>query len=71
MAEPHPSFEYEVGERLDVSTPVSRGEGQKDFFVKIGAAWVNRDGSFNVNLDALPTNGKLHIRRPQTNDAPE
>jgi hypothetical protein len=23
---------------------------------------VNRDGSMNVTLDALPTNGKLHVR---------
>jgi hypothetical protein len=30
--------------------------------VRIGAAFVNRDGSLHVRLDAMPVNGKLHIR---------
>ncbi len=29
---------------------------------KVGVAFVNKDGSYNVVLDALPVNGKLHIR---------
>lgn len=35
---------------------------EKNFWREIGAAWVNRDGSLNVILDALPVNGRLHIR---------
>lgn len=31
-------------------------------WVRIGTAFVNRDGSLNVLLDALPVNGTLHIR---------
>jgi hypothetical protein len=31
-------------------------------WVRAGSAWVNRDGSFNVYLDVLPLDGKLHIR---------
>lgn len=50
-------------ERKDVFTIIDRGEHEKGFFVKIGSAWENRDGSLNVVLDALPVNGKLHIRR--------
>ncbi len=29
---------------------------------KIGVAFVNKDGSYSVVLDAVPVNGKLHIR---------
>jgi len=34
----------------------------KPLFRRIGTGFVNRDGSLNVTLDALPVNGKLHIR---------
>lgn len=34
----------------------------KSFWIRIGAAFTNRDGSETVLLDALPTNGKLQIR---------
>ena len=35
---------------------------QRKIWVRIGAAFGNRDGSVNVILDAMPTNGRLHIR---------
>jgi hypothetical protein len=28
----------------------------------VGTAFPNSDGSFNLFLDALPVNGRLHIR---------
>jgi len=34
----------------------------KSFWLKIGAAFVNRDGSLQVRLDALPVNGVLQLR---------
>jgi hypothetical protein len=34
----------------------------KSFWTKVGVAFVNSDGSLNVNLDALPISGKLQIR---------
>ncbi len=37
-------------------------EGKNPFWLKVGAAWENKDGSLNVYLDALPVNGKLQIR---------
>ncbi|MCS6797822.1 MAG: hypothetical protein NZ898_04730 [Myxococcota bacterium] len=43
-----------------VYTIVERG--QKKHWVRIGAAYTNRDGSLNVYLDAVPTNGQLQIR---------
>ena len=36
--------------------------GDKSFWLRIGWARTNRDGSFNVTLDALPVNGKLQVR---------
>lgn len=36
-------------------------DGQSKW-VKLGVAFENRDGSLNVYLDALPIDGKLHIR---------
>ena len=35
---------------------------KKPFWLKIGAAFENEDKSLNVVLDALPLNGRLHIR---------
>lgn len=35
---------------------------QKSRWVRIGIGFVNRDGSINVRLDAVPVNGKLHLR---------
>lgn len=40
-------------------------EGEKldrPIFRRIGTGFVNRDGSLNVILDALPVSGRLHIR---------
>jgi hypothetical protein len=37
-------------------------EGSKSVWVRIGWAHVNHDGSYNLQLDALPVNGKLQVR---------
>lgn len=37
------------------------GEGE-DYWQRLGSAWTNKDGSINLSLNALPLNGKLHIR---------
>jgi hypothetical protein len=33
------------------------GDGKKDRWVKIGASFLNKDGSESMLLDALPVNG--------------
>jgi hypothetical protein len=38
------------------------GTGKKGFWVEIGAAWTNKDGSLSVKLDALPVNGEIVIQ---------
>jgi len=47
-------------EMKDVFTVVQNGE--KEYWNRIGAAFVNRDGSLTVRLNALPMNGTLQIR---------
>ncbi len=44
-----------------VFTVVERGPG-KSFWVRVGVGFENRDGSWNLRLDAVPTNGKLQVR---------
>jgi hypothetical protein len=39
--------------------------------VRVGAAFVNRDGSLNVRLDAMPVNGELQIRDYQPRESRE
>lgn len=46
---------------LKVLSPVV-GRNGKTFWIRIGNAFVNRDGSTNVYLNAYPTSGKLQIR---------
>lgn len=40
----------------------TRERDGKAFWIRIGAAFENRDGSLNVILDAIPINGKMQIR---------
>ncbi len=45
-----------------VFTIIEAEKLEKPIFRRIGTAFVNRDGSYNCILDALPVSGKLHIR---------
>ena len=47
---------------LVIYTIVERERDGRKFWVRIGAAFRNRDGSLSAYLDAVPTNGTLHIR---------
>ena len=51
------------GERFEVFT-IKKHTGAVSSWSRAGSAFVNKDGSINVYLDALPLDGKLHIRRP-------
>ena len=46
--------------RKDVYT--IKSTGKKKYWVRIGAAFVNKDGSLNAYLDAMPLSGELNIR---------
>ena len=57
MAAQQPSFQaYTVVKR----------EGQDDFWLNIGAAFMHQDGDgYNIILQALPINGKIVLRPPK------
>jgi len=46
---------------------IVEGKDGKSRWTKVGAAFVNKDGSMNVILDALPCDGKLQIRERRKN----
>ncbi len=51
---------------LAVYAVVERKEGMKPFWLKIGAAFQNRDGSLTLVLDAFPTaTNRLQVREPR------
>jgi hypothetical protein len=52
----------------EVFTVVDRGDGRRPWWIKIGVAFPNQDGSLNVILEALPVSGKLHVRDPRPRD---
>ncbi len=49
-----------------VWTIVERAQGNggptKSYWTRVGVGFVNRDGSINLHLDAVPINGKLQVR---------
>jgi hypothetical protein len=45
-----------------VYTIVERPGLEKKLWIRIGTAFINRDQSINVRLDATPTNGQMQIR---------
>ena len=47
--------------RFDVLQPIERKNGGT-FWMRVGTAFENRDGSLNIYLDALPLGGKLQVR---------
>lgn len=54
----------EMSQRKDVYH-IKNLEDGKSVWIRIGSAFVNKDGSINALLDALPVDGKLHIRDPR------
>jgi hypothetical protein len=56
---------------FDAFTVLERGEGKKNYWLKVGAAWENQDGSYSVNLDALPLGGRIQLRKPFEESADE
>jgi len=50
---------------FEVFTIIERKDDEDDFWLRIGTAFENKDGSLNVLLNAFPVNAKLHIREPK------
>ena len=43
-------------------TIIERKGEAKPLWLRVGRAYTNRDGSLNIVLDAMPTNGRLQVR---------
>ncbi len=41
------------------------GTGENTFFHKIGAAWANKKGGFQIKLAANPINGEIVLLPPK------
>ena len=41
---------------------IDRGEGKPRIWSRVGSAFRNHDGSFNILLDSFPLGGKIQIR---------
>ena len=46
----------------------TEGKDEKSFFTKIGAAWTNTKGGYNIRLDALPVGGEIVLLPPKEID---
>ncbi len=51
-----------------VYTIIENNGSGEDYWQRVGSAWTNKDGSVNLSLNALPLNGKLHIREPKAEE---
>ncbi len=40
----------------------------KAYWNRIGVGWDNKDGSINVQLNALPIDGRINLRVPKPKD---
>lgn len=48
-----------------------RGKGKKAFWTRIGRAWPHKNGTgFNLELEALPVDGKIILMPPKVSEAP-
>jgi hypothetical protein len=49
-----------------IAYQVRDGENEKSFWTRIGSAFAHKDGNgFTVQLDALPVDGRITLRRPE------
>ena len=44
------------------------GKDEKSYFTRIGAAWTNANGGYNVRLDALPIGGEIVLLPPKDDE---
>lgn len=49
---------------------IDDGKGGSARWIRIGSAFINKDGSINALLDVYPRDGKIHIRDKRPEDRP-
>jgi hypothetical protein len=47
------------------------GQDKRSFWTKVGVAFENKDGSFTIQLAAVPISGRLNMRDPKPAEAGE
>jgi len=52
----------------DVFTIIEKEGDQKNYWLRIGAAWTNQDGSLNITLNALPIGTQIQVREVREED---
>lgn len=57
-----PSESQKTSRKKAVYSIIQYDDKKKSYWLRLGTAFVNRDQSLTVYLDALPTNHQLHIR---------
>ena len=60
-------METNMERRKKVLCPVQNKQGNT-YWMRVGSAYINADGSTNIYLDAYPANGKLQIRDLDADD---
>lgn len=58
-----------TGNRPDLNVFIVTGSAERPFWTKVGGAWKNSKGGFSVELNALPTNGKLVLLPPKEDES--
>ena len=59
---------------MEILGVVNRGEGKKGYWTRIGTAYRNRDGSYNLRFNYLPAdlaNTTVQLRGPRPAKAEE
>jgi hypothetical protein len=57
---------------MEILGVVNRGEGKKGYWTRIGTAFRNRDGSYNLRLNYVPAdlaNTTIQLREPRADKA--
>lgn len=55
----------------DTEIPDPETGRNKSFWTKVGVAFQNRDGSWSLELSAIPVNGRLQMRDPRPRENTE
>ena len=60
-----------MAKMFNVFTIVEEEGQEKARWTQIGIGFENRDGSYNIKLDASPINGRLQMRLPNKKEGKE
>jgi hypothetical protein len=70
LVEDEEASAQQARKRKAVYTIIEREGNNRSYWLRLGTAYINRDDSLTVYLNALPVNNKLHIREfPENNES--